>query len=141
MLGEALYNNDYARDLITSQKCVVNIEELKGKSIFITGACGLIGSALVEFLLSLNLTNSFGITIYAGARSQEKYNKRFGRLLNRYDLHYVEYDATLPIDEEIHYDYFIHAASKANPKAYMDFPVETMLSNFKGIHCALEYAK
>lgn len=45
-----------------------NFEELRNKSIIITGATGLIGSAVVDMLLELNSTKDYNITIFACSR-------------------------------------------------------------------------
>ena len=51
--GSMLYSFEYMKDI---QRSIRNIEleALKEKNILITGAAGLIGSALVDILLYLN---------------------------------------------------------------------------------------
>ncbi len=135
------YTKLYQKDLRDAQDCVVGLDRLAHKSVLVTGACGLIGSALVDFLLSCNDSKHLGITVYAGARSRAKFEARFETMLDRRDLCYFAYDATQPIETELHFDSIIHAASNANPAAYVSEPVETMMANYLGVMYALEYAR
>ena len=67
----------YWNDLQKIQTAIPNLSELKNKNILITGAGGLIASALVDFLISLNDTCKMNVNIYAAARSKEKIQSRF----------------------------------------------------------------
>ncbi|HFI0547523.1 TPA: NAD-dependent epimerase/dehydratase family protein, partial [Streptococcus suis] len=107
-----------------------NFEELRNKAIIITGATGLIGSAVVDMLLELNSTKDYNITIFACSRSEKNFLTRFGS--QNENLFFVKYDATLPVDFNFKADYLIHAASNASPELYINYPVDTMLSNFIG---------
>ena len=49
-----IYNEYYFEDLNIIYNNNIEISDLKNKSIFITGATGLIGSALIDYLLYLN---------------------------------------------------------------------------------------
>lgn len=133
------YTDGYLRDLVRIQDVIPNISLLKEKSILITGAGGLIGSAIVDFLIELNDLQKYKINIYIAGRNYEKIKNRFEERMDRSDIHYIEYDACLPIHFEKKVDYLIHGASNANPAAYDSQPVETMLANFIGIQNLLEY--
>lgn len=135
------YTDSYLYDLAKIQNVIPNIDMLKGKSIFITGASGLIGSAIVDFLIELNDSRKYQINIYVAGRHYEKIKNRFKERMNRSDIHYVEYDACLPINFEEKINYLIHGASNANPATYISQPVETMLANFTGLQNLLEYAR
>ena len=110
------------------------LTKLEGKSIFITGGLGLICSAIVDLILVYGKTE-----IYVGARNQRQFEERYGG----YDkVHFVQYDAlSLPLALNFKPDYIIHGAGLASPELYTNMPVETMLSNFDGVHSLLEYAK
>lgn len=92
---------------------------------------------MVDFLLSLDL----GISVYAAGRDTEKLKHRFSHWAGCDDLYYVNYDARLPLPQELVFDYYIHGASPANPAAYGAQPVETMLANFQGMENILRHAK
>lgn len=114
---------------------------LDSMNICITGAAGMIASYLVMFFIYLNEKYNFNIQIYAGIRSQEKAEKRFGKFVKRDYFHIENKDVILPVDGEKKYDYIIHAASLASPQYYGKMPVETMLPNVIGTYEYLEYAK
>ncbi len=131
----------YWNDLQKIQTTIPNLSELKNKSVLITGAGGLIASALVDFLISLNDTCKMNVNIYAAARSKEKIQSRFQENFFRKDLHFLSYNAEQPFDTKEYFHYIIHGASPANPALYVSKPVETMIANFNGLFYLLDYAK
>ena len=135
-----IYNELYYSDLLKVQKAVPNLEALHDSKVLVTGAGGLIGSAIVDFLLSCNDACQLRNTIYIGARNFSKIQKRFGKMLDRADVCYFHYDALQEIQTDTVFDYIIHAASPANPTEYSKHPVETMLANLRGLNNLLEYA-
>ena len=135
------YTENYLNDLGRVQAAVPHLERLDGNRILITGAGGLICSALVDFLLRRNDTNDAKIQVFAAARNREKLEKRFDRWLGREDFHFVQYDALEPLNCQESFDYLIHGAGNANPASYGAEPVETMLANFTGMDNILRYAK
>lgn len=115
------------------------LDQLTGKSVMITGATGLICSAVVDVLLRYNETHRAPIAVYAAGRSKEKIVERFG---NRSDLFFIPYDATCGSNQFAdHSDYIIHGASNASPNMIVKEPVETMLSNFLGMKELLDYVR
>ena len=102
------------------------------RSILITGANGLIGSALVEFLRRECASQP---TIYAAGRDTAKLRDRLGD-----GVVYVEYNAEQPVDFSFAADIIVHCASPASPELFVRKPVETMWSNVFGIRELLEYA-
>lgn len=135
------YTDLYLSDLELAQKSVPNLGKLNHTKILITGAGGLIGSALADFLMVLNDTKDAENTVFLGARDAGKLRVRFGERINRNDMVCFPYDAEKPICTEELFDYVIHAASPATPGAYVVSPVETMLANFDGMKHVLSYAK
>lgn len=118
--------------------CDLDYEKLKEKSILITGATGLIGKALTDFLLIINDKFELGMKIYAASRSKESFDKRMDK---NESLLYFEYDLQKKLNTSIKFDYIIHAASNADPKMFAEDPVGTMTSNFAGTYNLLEYAR
>ena len=118
------------------------LSELAGKSVFITGAAGLICSAVVDIFIRYNETHDIPISIIAAGRGSKKISERFGEYFDRDYFSYVRYDAA-KTDNKIdrRADYIIHGASNAYPKAIVAEPVETMFSNFNGLGFLLEHAK
>lgn len=131
------YTENYLNDLRIIRSSVPEWERLNGSRILITGAGGLICSALVDFLMSMELN----IQVYAAGRSLEKLRSRFSHWAGCDRLNYVNYNALEPLSVEQSFDYYIHGASPANPAAYATEPVQTMLANFVGMQNVLRHAK
>ena len=109
-----IWNSKTYREDIFNVLPQLDTEALNEKSILITGASGLIGSAIVDLLIGYNLKKMAKITIYAAGRNPEKISHRFSHGLNA-GLIPVAYDATQDIHFDFKVDYIIHGASK-NPK-------------------------
>lgn len=86
------------------------------KTILITGAHGLIGSAIVRRL-----------------RAEDRYNVVEGTR--------DWCDVTQPIQGDTQYHYIIHAASNAAPKAFAETPVDVMMANILGVRNLMEYGR
>lgn len=111
-------------------------EKLSGTNILITGATGLIGSTLIEVLMS-NPHRDY--CVYASGRNLERARKRFGNYFTSDSFHFVEYDVVLPLQSDIYFDYIIHAASNASPNAFSKNPVEIVKANIYGVSNLIEY--
>ena len=140
-----LYDNRlWIEDIDKALLPVPEIENVPdGSSIFITGATGLICSAIVDILFRFNDTHpDKKIHIYAAGRSMERMRKRFGDMVDRPDFTFISYDATSADNElDISPDYIIHGAGNAYPSLVMKEPVETMLGNFLGLKYLLDFSR
>ncbi len=135
------YTEQYCEDLLSVKDCTVNVEALRNSSVLVTGAGGLICSAVVDFLMLLNEKYQMNIKVYAAGRNEERIRKRFSKWTENSRFFYLPFDATQPFEAEASFDYMIHGASNANPSLYMKEPVETMLANFQGMKTLLDYAR
>ena len=118
------------------------LHELSGKSIMITGCTGLICSAVVDVLIRWNETHRGKIKILAAGRSENKVAARFNPYGKEDWFTFVLYDASsTENDLYLPCDYIIHGASNASPNKIVKEPVETMMSNFVGMKCLLDYAR
>ena len=133
-MNNAVFKEEYSNVLSILNS---DIDKLKNKSILITGANGLIGSYIVDFLRYLNSEKSYNISIYAMSRSAEKLEKRFGIGSG---VNIVEQDLNKPLNQKIECDFIIHAASNAHPRAFSQDPVGTMKTNLLGTMNLLELA-
>lgn len=116
-------------------------ENFRGKSFLITGATGLLGSALVDLLLAANDALASGMHVYALGRSEVHGKERFGTYWGRTDFTFLAQDVTIPLLGEQHFDYIIHAAGNSHPQLLAADPVGTMTGNFLGIYQLLEYTR
>lgn len=120
---------------------ISNISILKSESVLITGATGLIGSGIVDFLLYLNKELNYQIKIIATGRNKNKLKKRFYKDINSEFLILETLDLENNMKsffEEKRPTYVIHAASGADPKSFDNNPVDIMMSNFIGCNNLLK---
>lgn len=128
LIDNELYRKDIHRVL---EHC--DFSTLDGKRIAITGGLGLIGSAIVDLLVCYGRVK----TIYVLARNKEPFDLRYGGITG---VEWICYDALKHVTFSYDVDYVIHCAGIANPSQYVSEPVETILSNVKGVTELLEYS-
>ena len=108
-------------------------ENLKGRTVFVTGATGLIGVSLVRALSTIG-----DIKILAFVRNEEKARKIYGEDNN---VELVIGDITNPICVSDKVEYIFHCASVTTSKVMIEKPVETLLTAVEGTKNILEFAK
>lgn len=101
------------------------LNTFKNKSFFVTGATGLIGSALVNKLLALSHDNLLNIKIYGFVRDKVKADKIFGADTIEYVV--GDFDTNLELPNDI--DYIFHCATPTDSKYFIEKPVETFVGN------------
>lgn len=126
----------YKDDLARVASLPLPWDKLDGCNILITGATGLIGSCLVEILMSRKERK---YNVYASGRNKERALRRFAEYRDDLSFHFVSYDVMSPLDCDINFDYIIHAASNASPNFFAEKPVEVIKSNIMGTCNLLEY--
>lgn len=125
-------------DLITTQR--INFENLKEKSVLITGATGMLASYYMYTLMYLNDKYDYKIKIYPLVRNKNKLSKLVD-LENRRDIYPLEQDVCSDIKITHHIDYIIHMASSANPSTIITDPVGIIKANVIGTLNVLNLAK
>lgn len=116
------------------------LDNFSGKTVFITGASGLIGSAIADLLLRYSEHHDGSVTILAAGRDPSAIRQRFSYYVDAPYFHFIPYDASLPNTFSFQADYLIHGASNASPSKIQAHPIETMLDNFHGIKELLDYS-
>ena len=116
-------------------------DKLNNKSIMITGACGLIGSFLVDVLMCRNLEFNDNITVIAYDFKEEFILNRFSNYINNTNFKYVYQDVNLPLEYNDKVDYIMHLASNAHPSLFKTDPVGTISANIVGLLNLLNFAK
>ncbi len=139
----SIYNSPkWFKDIDTVSQNLSELSELAGRSVLITGAAGLICSAVTDIFIRYNEMHSVPIHIIAAGRWPEEMSDRFKEYYTKDYFEYVRYDASKDDNKiDVKADYIIHGASNASPKSIISEPVETMLSNFNGLHFMLNYVK
>ena len=117
------------------------IEQMKKQKILITGATGLIGSVLTQFLLVLNEQYRLEMRLLLLVRDKSKLDEKILKQVDSDSVKIVQGDVLeFPeISEEI--DYIIHGASITVSKMMVDNPVEVIKTNVYGTCNMLEVAR
>jgi nucleoside-diphosphate-sugar epimerase len=135
-LKDKLYREDI--DKILAHQ--LDWKQLEGSTIFITGATGLIGTMLVDALMTMTLEKNAQITVYAMGRNPERVAQRFADYVDSPHFHFVQGDVNEPFHFDVQADYLFHCASNTHPRAYATDPIGTILSNVLGTNHVLAYA-
>ena len=133
----------FMEDLTELQKnASIPWQELHGKTVFITGATGLIGYTLTCALLHYELCHGTGLQVIALVRDLANAQKKFHRQLEDHcRLQFVNGTVEeLPaISKEI--DYIIHCACPTNSSYFVKYPVDTVRTIVSGTQNILELAR
>ena len=125
-------------------------EQLRNKTIGITGATGLLGSCMVHCLEELDRQHGLNLTIVCFVRNEEKAQQVLGHPQD--DAHSGEalskniiilkhdFSKTEEMPQEIHIDYLVHFASPTASQYFVSKPVETMMTDFDGTAQLLRFA-
>lgn len=128
--------NPYLQDIRSLFETGLDLSTLNDSRILVTGATGLIGSCLVDVLLTNPHRN---YQVYALGRNEERARQRFNNYWETADFHFIRHDISLPLDSDIRFDYIIHAASNASPNFFKEKPVEVIKSNIIGVENLMEH--
>lgn len=139
----------YKQDISRLFEEGLNLEKLRGKTILVVGATGLIGSCMVDVLMQ-NPARDY--KVIASGRNRERAQRKFEAYWNDASFFFLEMDVTQSVKSSLdaqwtddvyenmkHVDYIIHAASNASPNFFKQKPVEVMLGNIEGVKNLMQY--
>jgi UDP-glucuronate decarboxylase len=116
-------------------------EDLRNKTVLVTGGGGFLAAYLIKSLLAVGRLNELNIKVICVARSTRSVEARLSEYLGAQDLSVVLHDISQPLPSDFpHADFIIHSASQASPKFYGIDPVGTLLANSAGTMYLLEHA-
>lgn len=114
---------------------------LRGRTILITGATGLIGYTLINSLIYTNKKRDLNLKVLALVRDIDRAKDRFKEIYDDDTLEFVVGNVENIPQIKGPINYIIHGASQTESKAFVNHPVETIMTALKGTENVLELAK
>ena len=106
----------------------------------ISGATGMLGKCLIDFLMLRNAAENAKIQIIALSRNEVRAKERFADYWDSELFQYISCDVNKSIPECGQVDYIIHAASNTHPLLYSQDSIGTITANVIGTKNLLDYA-
>ena len=133
---------------VIKQECLklskrINIENLKNRKLLITGANGLIGSFLCDFLVFLNIRFDANIEIIGTSYSKPNKAKRIEHLIEQKEIRYFSWDCSKNIEESLDSDIdtIIFCSGYGQPGKFLKDMKKTALINTIGPVNLLEHLR
>ncbi len=117
--------------------CMIPWEKLQDKAILVTGASGVVGSALIHALSYASKRHGLGARIIGVGRDRKKVRK----LITRCGLEFIEQDIRNPLTFSGNVDYIFHCAAVTKSSEMVLNPVGVVETSIKGTDYALKLAR
>ncbi len=135
-------SEEYLRDIKYVAELDLPWGKLRNQNMLISGATGLIGSFLVDVIMSKNEADGLNCTVYALGRDKQKALNRFIKYKDNDRLVFIPYNINEPFhrDDIGIVDYVLHLASNTHPMQYATDPIGTIMTNVMGLKNMLDFA-
>ena len=128
-------------DINRTLPLVINkLDELKNKSLLVTGAGGFLGSWLIQLINFLNQNYKFNTQLFLIDRDFSNLKEHNPHILNSKNIVAIETDIRSTINLSNSIDYIIHAASTPDRRMHSSSPLDTMRSISEGTSSILQLA-
>ena len=116
------------------------LENLKGKTLLITGGTGFMGSWVCEMVHYMNEAHNMGITLFLMARNQTRFEKNLPHIIGSKNIKFIYADVrgNIVIPKEV--NYIIHAAANPDSRFHASQPFESMTTVAEGTNSVFRSA-
>ncbi len=127
------------KDIVSRE--YIPFEMLKGKSVLVTGATGMLAYYFTLALMHLNIEKDYDIRVIALVRNKKKAEAKFSGFLSDSRFRILAQDVCEKINIDGDVDYIFHAAGAASPYFIKNDPTGIIAANTEGTVNVLELAK
>lgn len=136
------YNNWIVQDdLRLMAGALTQWDNLKDKTILVTGATGMLATYITYLLCYLHKERNYNLRVIALCRTKSKAENLFHPFLKETWFLLLCQDICAPIDTLTSVDYIFHLASNASPYFIKNDPVGIIKSNLLGTYNIAEFAR
>jgi dTDP-glucose 4,6-dehydratase/UDP-glucuronate decarboxylase len=116
------------------------VSAFAGRSVFITGANGMLAAYMADTLAYLNDSGALQqpCRLMLLVRSLDRARQRFAHLLERNDVELLIQDVCAPLAPSFEADFVVHAAAPASPRAYLENPLASLDANTFALRALFE---
>lgn len=131
---------EYVADLDAVCNLDLPWNDLKEKTVVVSGATGMIGAFFIDVLMRKNETAELGCNIFALGRSIEKARLRLPYFESRHFSFEEASVSSAGYRPTCSADFVLHLASSTHPRQYSSDPIGTIRANVDGLQNLLEFS-